>query len=348
MRAWSFPPTLTFLVAVLASGCTSPDESQDQGTVVTDPSDYSYLNTTGASAPHIHDYWSGEDRLKVLDQERPWTFTVNGGGFGSTTFHPDDGSVIPQGTASVETTVSWTDRSPGMYGDLELWIKTQADSEPRFVATLASGEPVVFATNLADADLPHQVLSAWDFTLHILSPDGQPSQPLTNQVRSYDLDVTIQAEAVRGLDLPAFPGHPDFWNGSTELPLVGDASGTTLFWGQEPPACGYCSGGINIVDPDNGTRVPNDATVVEVTMRYAHDTPTGLRLLYHGADTRDWKDAPIDSDDGETRVHRIPVNGDGDGPYSDQSLWEFYFGFEGGVGPYKGSWELTARVLKDG
>lgn len=338
--------TLAALAALLLSGCASPTDD-DAGAVPVITSPDQVLNATVANGPHQHDYWKGADRLTVLDAMQRAVFTLNGGDHSTILILPADGAVVPQGTASVETTVSWRDLQPGVYGDAELWVKTQADAQSRFVSAITSGATVTLATVQGDADLPHQSLSAWEWELHLLTPDGQPSNPATGQARSYDLEITWRADAVRGLPLPVFPAHPDFWNGTTELPLVDEAGASVFFWQNEPPGCGYCSGGLYAIDPDNGTRVPTDADFVEVTLAYRHDTPTGLRLLYHGADTRAFKDAPIASDDGATRVHLIPVDADGDGPYSAQSQWEFYFGFEDGSGPYRGAWELTARVLKD-
>jgi hypothetical protein len=346
---WMLLLALAPLAASLA-GCSSGGDaegSKDDGVrVVTDPSDYSYLQNGTDQGFHVHDYWGGQDRLSVLDQEGGMAFLLNGGQYGERVFRPADADVIPQGTASVETTVTWEDDRPGNYGRLELWVKTQNESATRLVGELQQGVALPFATTLADADLPHQQLSAWEFAIRVYTPEDQPTQPLGIPTRSYELQLTIYAEAVRGLELPAFPPHPDHWQGSTELPLLAQASGETQLWSEEPPACGYCSGGIGIVDPDNGTIVPPDAAAVEVTMTYARETPTGLRLLYHGANSRDWLDAPIASDDGSKRIHVIPLESNGDGPYADQTLWEFYFGFEDGNGPYRGEWTLSARVLK--
>lgn len=343
-------------VAILLSGCSgSPGDADGTSSVttVTNPADLSALNGTDQGF-HLHDYWGGNDRLTVLDQQANVQFALNGGDYGEFIFFPDEGAVVPQGTSAAEVVVTWHDNLPGMYGDVELWVKTQADAAPESFEVLSSGSRVTFPTVLADADLPHQVLSAWEFALHIKSPANQPSQPATGNARSFNLVVNMVVEVVRGLDLPLFPAHPDHWQNATELPLIDGARGDTLLWVYGPPGCGFCSGGIVVVDPDAGRRVPVDAAAVEVTMTYSKDTPTGLALLYHGADAREWMDAPVSSDDGGKRIHVIPVEGNGDGPYAAQSLWEFWFRFDsdtaGGAaeqaGPYAGVWELSARVLK--
>src|SRR5688572_22373221 len=77
--------------------------------LVTDENDVASLaNDSFMMAAHQHDYWGGKDRLVVLDFTKgagvlwfggDWTFS----------FGPEDGVVVPHGTARVEVTVAWTD-----------------------------------------------------------------------------------------------------------------------------------------------------------------------------------------------------------------------------------------------
>jgi hypothetical protein len=280
--------------------------------VVTRPDDYAY----DASGEHLHDYWQGQRMLLVLDAFHPGG-TAEGAGPGLAggasvpvmEFRPESSDVVPQGAASVEVTMSWTDAPGDSYLAPELWVKTAATNEARLVSAIASGQTVVVPSTNLDNDLPHQLLSAWVFELRMTSPDPLPLR--------FKGSVAAEAVAVRGLDIPLYPAHPDRWGGLDVLPLL-QAEGA-LFYFEDPIDHG-CNGVScpRILVPADGAIVPFDADHVEALLRVQGSTP--VDLLYHGGLSRDF--AVAEPVDGLPGTFLIPLAG-ADGPYAVQSQWEF-------------------------
>ncbi len=339
------------LLGTVISGCASDSRDGDDAGgvhVVTSPGDYSYLNGSRPDQrAHLHDYWGEADSLVVVSADKTLEWVANAEPYAQLPFVPDEDQVIPLGAQFVDVAVSWRDVRTGNYGPPELWIKTAADDAPEPVdVPLENGGTIRFVSTNDDNDLPHQRLSAWEFVFAVPKGDLPTLPGISPHTKTMHLDVNMTVTATRGLEIPLFPGHPDRWDNQTALPLA-VAAGETFLWVMEPPNCWFCSGGIFVVGPEDGRLVPGDAAYVEVTLEYTAYTPTGLELLFHGADTREWRPAPVESDDGSTRVHRIPVGfagAGGDGPYAKQSQWEFYFGFDGDAPAYNGEWTLEATV----
>lgn len=307
---------LTLLAATLA-GCASKapadDEPEDIGTI-TDPGDLS-----SPSQPHIHDYWGGSDSLLVLDASHPGG-TAEGAGPGLAggsdvvvmAFLPDADDVIPQGTSAMQVTVSWQDEIGDRYVEPSLWVKTAADAEGVARGPLTSGQPITFNVTAAEADLPHQRLSAWRFELRMSSPDPFPLR--------FKGSVEIQATAMRGLPLPVFPAHPDAWQGQDILPLL-SASGTLDYF--EDPIDHGCNGfSCPTVHHPDGAIVPHNASFVRVQLT-VDEGLMPVELYYHSASSRDFTMATALTASRTDREYQIPVDGDGDGPYATQSQWEF-------------------------
>lgn len=304
----------------LLAGCSSPAEppapAADQPVVVTAPDDL--VNAT-APGSHIHDYWGGKDRVTVVDLTHPGGDAPGTGpGFASgpdvvvRSFQPESGHVVPQGTAAVEVTFTWTDAQLDSYTAPVLWLKTAAQNATEEVAAVESGKPVTIETGAPDADLPHQLLSAWLFELRMSSPDPMPLR--------FKGSVTLKVDAVRGLPLPVYPPHPDLWQGATELPLLA-ADGELSYL--EDLGDGGCDGMScpQVFRPESGRTVPEDAYLVRAVLRSSD--PRGLELHYHSGLQREFQRAePTTSANGEA-VYEILVDGGGDGPYSSQSQWEF-------------------------
>ncbi len=349
-------PALAAIILAGLAGCTT--EPSDPH-VVTSPEDYTYLEDPKlVDGSHVHDYWGGSQVLDVLDAERTQEWLANGGSYSLVTFRPPADSVVPLGTAEVHITTTWQDLRQGTYGQPELWVTTAADSEPRRLGQVQSGDTVVFQNDNNWSDLPHQRLSAWQFHLALPSPPETGGAPAgADQLKTYHVRAEMKVQAVRGLEIPPFPGHPDHWQNETHLPIAFTERGT-LFWLRAPPQCGYCSGGLREVTPMDGAIVPPGTSHVEVTLEFDQDTPTGITVLYHGADTREWKQAPLDEENSSTsglgksgtKRFIIPVDRDMDGPYAQQSLWEFYLTFDettaDDVGPYRGELTFTAVAVR--
>jgi len=294
----------------------------------------------GASGAHLHDYWGGQPRLTLTPVE------ASGGGLlcsDTTTvmlLRPADGEAIIQGTGTVEATLTFPEPGPLALGaTVELWVKTAADVEAQPVGPATSGETVTLATTDQQNDLPHQQLSAWEFHVVVRSSEANCFQ--------YGGQARLALELVRGTQaIPLYPGHPDVWGSAVEKPLVRHEGAVTFFLG----------GGVNMclsahcpwwpVKPHDGAVVPYDAEYVVVQVEHVDQLPLRMRLAYHGADTRQMTELEPEADTGATRTYRIPVTGNGDGPYATQSQWEFFLIPDNGANAYHGEYVLTATVQR--
>lgn len=333
---------LVLSVATLSAGCTGPTREADAGPadpiLVTDPRDYSYLANGTAGAGHLHDYWGGGDRLVVLDQEA----AVDGTGALSgtaETFRPEPGAVVPLGTASVEVSVRWTPGPTDQFGAVELFVETAADQDFRSLGLVESGSQVVLATTNEQNDLPHQVLSGWSFRVYFHATDGEV-------VNLQSMPVRVRAEAVRGLDIPVFPAHPDHWQGRSEVTIL-QASGQTVATLQAAEA--NVQGALRAHEPDDGQMVLPGTREVVVTLSNDGPTPLALGLSFHGADT--YEHAPVQASvsAGSSWEFHIPVGpGQADGPYAQKSLWSFRVEVQEPVagGPFSGSYSLSATIIR--
>lgn len=321
------PPLPAILGMLLLAGCASPQAestTQDGVTVITDPNEGRLDPTMGA---HLHNYWGGKTELLVVDQ----AVQVDGLAWGGESipvaeFRPDSGDVVPQGASEVRVTITWTDEGDNNYGRSELWVKRANESRPMAVAEVAKGDTVAVPTGNASNDLPHQLLSAWVFQLVLY---GNPALTEVFNV-SYSGDVSLTATAVRGDDdIPLFPGHPDQWQGRTEITLL-ELSGSMMFDGNTETGRWRCYAGDPgcpfYMVPADGAIVPIDADHVTVVLeRSVPVNPLRLGIKSHSALSRDFEVPPQLEETMTTRTYTIPVLDGGDGPYATQSQWEFIF-----------------------
>ncbi len=312
------------LLAVALAGCTEANpENQAPAVdpcVVETPGDFEACADepipVDGSVQHVHDYWGGRDRITVMDSvEDVLTAVVVGGSW--VRFDPLPGHVVPQGTSEVEITFS-LDASPGnLYQNPELWVQTANESSSTFIAPIASGETIVVPSTNPQNDLPHQQLSAWQFWVRL---DGQVDNVMTR----YEGDVGIKVEAIRGLDIPAYPGHPDRWNGTEAIDLFSDSRFIGAYHYSHQLGGNVCMQCPVHHGIDDGIVVPHDAAYVEVRMAVTPpDAATGLDLTYHGADAREFTRVEPFDINGGVKLYHIEVGAAGDGPYAQQSLWEF-------------------------
>jgi hypothetical protein len=310
------------LLALLAlAGCSSgPAPSgapTSEDVLVTRPGDYAAdQNASTALLPHLHDYWGGASRLVVMDgwPTEPGPGLAGGQEVPIYHYRAPSGHVVPQGAASVEVTFAWTPDTDDIYEAPELWYKTAAENQTRKWGPVESGRLAVINTTNAQDDLPHQLLSAWTFEFRL-------SQRSDLQVLRFKANVTLHVEAVRGLPIPLYPGHPDRWGGQDNITLI-DVTRQVVYM-QDPGDAGCDGLACPQVDvPRNGTIVPPDAAYVEA--RLASTYPgTSVGLSYHGAEGRAFQRLQPTGTAGLVRTYEIPVNGYGDGPYATASQWEF-------------------------
>jgi len=343
------------IASLLLAGCTGggPEATPSQTLgVVTDPGDYSYLqNATPGS--HIHDYWQGRSVVTVLDEDGgPMSASCDGCDDGMQIHEgrPEEGSIVPQGTAWLNVTVTWSPGGSGTndFAGMDFMVKTAQDSELRRVGPVANGVLLRINTTNQQDDPPHYVLSLWRFGLSV-----QP-RPGSDQV-AFSGDLHIRVDAVRGLPLVPYPPHPDRWAGATELDLAQDTMTTTEYQTVDPQSGGtgsHCYGGcLGTILPLNGSVVPVETKEVLVIVEVEADgIPAGLGLQYHGADTWTMRTANgTASTPPGTLTFRIPVSGlMADSPYAPQSLWEFelFIDQPGYVRAWTGTYTFTATAVK--
>ncbi len=313
------------LLALTLSGCASgdgADETEQGYTVITDPT----LNRTSTDQGlHLHDYWNRQKTLTIADADvdagRTW-FSPDA--LSVATLRPEAGNVVPQGTGWVNVTVSWTADSsslpPNRYESPQLWVKSAADNALILRANLTeSPTTVAMPVNDSMADLPHQVLSAWQFDLYLT---GTPS-PIYGRWLQFTGTVhfTVVADHTRNITL--FAGHPDVWQGRTEFQLF-EAEGSLLYDGDPTSENLRCYRGCpSIHVPDDGVVVPYDADHVVVILTQTNGPPFRLGLKLHGADSRDYTAPPAAPDTAAQHTYTVAVGDAGDGPYAKQSQWEF-------------------------
>ena len=310
---------LIMLSFPLLAGCIGEDaptaavaENQPT-TVVTRPDDVAALKNS-SSGWHVHDYWGGQTRLTVINEEISVVERCNGCEDGMRfRFRGEPGMIVPGGTAELEVEASWKERGQSAYEPPELWVKTAADREPWRVAPLENGRPLRINTTNDWNDPPHQILSRWEFWVVFPSENG-----------TYNFDGTIRlfAEAIRGGDIPPFPPHQDLWNGLSEL-VVLDTQASALQIENRLDNWRMCGPCIDAHVPHDGVLVPWDSREVVITLRSYSALPL-LGLKVHGADTWEMTEAYGELSLPDAMVFRVPVTPQsGDSPYARQSLWEF-------------------------
>lgn len=335
-------------LAPLLAGCAEspapePAAATPDAVVLTRPQDTGEAaGAAGDMGWHLHDYWEGQPRFTAVDA------TVHVGGWNCDgcdriplRHRGATGQIVPLGTAALEITVTWTDLGEPRHGQPELWVKTAAMREPTRVATLVSGVPFLMNTTNDHADPPHQALSRWEYWVMLPSVEGQGR---------YEGETHVYAEAIRGLDIPLFPPHPDLWGGQTEIPLFEGGAGP-LFQLQDPvEGSRTCQGDcLGVHAPESGVIVPWDATEVVVTLTHAPGIPAFLGLRAHGSDTWDMTVHPGEVAPPLSRTFRIPVTAEtGDSPYAKQSLWEFEVVIDQPTQKqaYAGGYEIRAVAVK--
>jgi len=306
------------LAAIALAGCLSDPAVSTTSTpttiLVTRPGDFQ--NATGGNAPHLHDYWGGKTVLPIMDG---WP-TEPGPGFAGGqemriySYRPPSGHVIPQGAAFVNVTFTWTAAATDVYQDPQLWVRTASDTDAHKVGPVESGIPVSFASTNEQNDLPHQLLSAWVFEFRL-------SERSDLAMLRFKANVTLHVDAVRGLPIPLYPGHPDRWGGAQNITLV-DVTRELAYLQDPDTGCdGISCPAVEV--PQNGTVVPPDASYVLATLTLTYGAPTKVGLSYHGAEGRDFIRLSPSEESANTRTYHIPVGPYGDGPYARSSQWEF-------------------------
>lgn len=334
---------------LLLSGCTDPPTpsapTEPDPCLVVRPDDTSCdAASTMDARPHLHDYWAGQDRLVLLEQTHDSPVGFAGGPIAASRFRPEPGDVVPQGTARVEVTLTWTTQPDDHMGGFHVAVKSAATNDFVDLGPAEAGVPVAMATTHGDNDLPHQVVSNWLFDAVV--------QPGSSGIVHYWGQVTLKVEVVRGLDIPLYPGHPDRWQGRDEVALVDETLDVSYYQGDPEStfySCGSQAGCFRSLRPADGAIVPTDAAAVLVELAWTNAPPFSIGLRWHAADAIEFQDGAPGSEAAGHRTYVLPVSGVmGDGPYATQSLWEFLPVIEGPVahGVYSGQVTIRATAVR--
>lgn len=284
----------------------------------------------GNHLPHVHDYWSGRDRVVLLDTDVEPDFddvvfrtAVNswfrkearaGGAFVTL---PDNTTVF-EGTGQLLLTASWSDPR---VSSLEVSYRTGSGREFTAFQPLENGKETTIDVTPAMTDMPHMRVSRWGF---IFEP---ASSPLGSALGPFHVKVEI----VRVRDVMAFPAHPDHFEGADEK-IIHDAPG-------ESAQVSYAKRVPNIVTqgeftehwitPQEIVPMATRSMLAEVLVTKA-DANVGsvgeIRFFWTTAGNTNLQRAqPVDGSIEEKRyLFEFPVNPeDPDSPYATESQWQF-------------------------
>ena len=304
---------------------------------------------------HHHDMWMGATRLVIFE-----TDAMMGPGVGTSgaraTFRPPQGTFVPEGTATIEFTISNPTRhvceplvtfggrfyctdylgglpaappvpDPAPPQGLKLRYKHASTAEWIDAGEIVWGGPTLIKIMQAiETDMPHATSSVWEFQVE--SPNSNDNT----------LSFHAKAEAVRGEGvIPLWPGHPLFYDEDTPFRVVVDnALAKACDSGLSNTGCLLAGEGVEPVVPSKlvsyGTRTlhvyanitradfPNPATKPSVWFLY-HRNATGQNNITNIFDEQ--------THGIETLQHYwvLPVDdGSMDSPYADGSRWEFEIG----------------------
>jgi len=324
-----------FLIAVLAlAGCV--ETAPDAPTSATDPTPSASAASTDADprtedpglGSHAHDYWSGRERVTLVDEDvsiEPPDLLLSG--VMTTRFFRDpslggafivlpNGSLVYEGTGRLEIVATWDDAT---VNGLRFIHRHAGSGEIQPWTDAPNGETVSIEVTPDMTDMPHAQVSRWIF---FFAASGTP--PVASGTFHLRIDI------VKTRDVAEWPAHPDHWNGASEILLV-EADGSSI----------ERVGPTLLEEPwkDHEDAIPASAIVpMEATMLRVNVTvvstmdPAGVgkvHLLIRTASNVlfDYDDAgdPIEvSDDKLTWTWEVPIEMDEtDNPYATTSAWAF-------------------------
>lgn len=356
------------MVTLAFAGCTDdgayvPDEAD--ACVVTAADDYDTCaaeeeGLTRNEVAHRHDYWQDQERITILDYDKPAYPTSNRGiiacdGFPWYEIRPDDGFTVYQGTQYVEVTMTWGAEAYDNHGKTELWVKTANTDEEEFVAPVTSGETITIEiTDNMDNDLPHNLLSNWEFVWMMYPQTEGNDTGGANCYTWHRSEFSVDVDIVKGLEIPLFPAHPDHWDGGniTEMTVLEEEANVVYTFGSTPSGSTSFGASHAPWDPwllSDGSIIPYDAQKVRVELDVRGETGMHtLALYFHGADSREHTPLEPDQIEGTIQIYEIDVSRTlADGPYSTQSLWEFWLYHDGPNEDFRGTISMTATVHKE-
>lgn len=354
---------LLLATALLAAGCVGGDDPQDDpSALAADPGNatpperpdgrdggfaaFNETNRTEAGAgglEHAHDYWAGRERVLLLDADYGLTSCCYAAKpMAYARLRLPESSLVYEGASAVEVTLSkperracsivydaqgrmCTDRAVPRVADpagapaARLWVRDAASKDFRDAGAVTWDAAMVLPVASAkQTDMPHAARSLWEFEVRTEDPKDDT------------LHVHARIEAVRaaGVEVPKWPGHPDFY-AESPVRTVLQASAVTKE-----------SGPLVVVDPAGYSvqRVPADKLVsygtrtlhvfVNITDFKSQNPalqPSGWILVWSNA-SGVLRAVGGEGHGGDVTQHHwvLPVDDDGmDSPYADASRWTF-------------------------
>ena len=308
--------------AVAVEGASAAAPPVDDGTTT--------MEADVGHQPHIHDYWQGRERVTLFegvvepDTSENGIFLTLANAFftrearvGATPWLLPDGSIVFEGTGSIEFTVQLND--PATTSVAMSYKHANTPEYAEFVS-LVAGQPFALPVTPEMADMPHSATSRWGFFF-------QPEAPGA-MLGPFDLKIDV----VKMHDIDLFPGHPDLWDGRDERVLMDGHHRTEKF--------SYATRGAYLLEngdfgepefapekivPMETTRIRVEA-VITGTEATAGEV-TEARFFYRGADTTQLQSggAPVEGSWAEKRlVWEVEVTMEmADSPYASASQWRF-------------------------
>lgn len=279
--------------------------------------------------PHMHDYWSGRERVTLFDDAidpgangDPF-MTLGGapaGQVGATSWRFPDGAIVMEGTGRMELTASWDDPA---VTSLAARYRIGAGGAWSDAIPLPNGELIALDVTPAMTDMPHMTTSRWEL---LFTPAESPG----SLMGPFHLRVDI----VKLSDIMLFPGHPELFEGKPEKVLHDkDHEHTEVSYAKRAPNL-VTQGdfGEKTVAPDELVPMETKAMRIELDIIEASASPgqvAEIRFFYRGADTSYLGHPtvlPLEGSLAEKRlVYQFPVAPEQcDTPYGDESQWLFF------------------------
>lgn len=277
--------------------------------------------------PHMHDYWSGRERVTLFDDAiepsgDPF-MTLGGapaGQIGATFWRFPDEAIVMEGTGRMELTAAWDDPA---VTSVAARHRIGANGEWSDPVALPNGELVELAITPDMTDMPHMSTSRWEF---LFTPSDAPG----SLMGPFQLRVDI----VKLADIMLFPGHPELFDGMPEKVLHDkEHEHTEVSYAKRVPnVVTQGEFGEKTVVPEQLVPMETKAMRVELDIVEASASPgqvAEIRFFYRGADTSYLGHPtvlPLEGSLEEKRlVYQFPVEPEQcDTPYGEESQWLFF------------------------
>ncbi len=289
------------------------------------------------SMDHKHDYWGGEDRKMLLQDDYglipiPLIPENKAPGTAIADFDLPEPFLVYEGTSHLEVLFEkvcvWVDITctTNSHPAISIYVDylTAIDDPGEFheAGKATPGTPLIIPVAPTQADMPHQTKSLWLFRIY------------TGEVNAFSFNVTITA--VKGGQVVNWPPHPDLYADRPERivfegPVTGESPGiaASFLYGDD----------ANWVYPDRIISYGTDSIEVTVTRKAWNSAtpepaPEKFELQVNNAsyipkvgngDPAGLRLTPKNID-GDTYTFDVPVDLQGyDTPYGTQSRWGFRF-----------------------